>query len=410
MHQLSVKLLCCLFFCSNILYAQRACSEDAKDYSPAIHALVSEWMQSNNPPNPRGIEATQMNIPIVFHVVYNTAQQNLADSFLISQVQVLNEDFQRLNADSVNTPAAFDSLAGGWNVTFRLANVDPNGVPTNGIHRVNTNVTAFMACDDVKFSAGGGADAWLPDYYLNIWVCNLGNGYIGQAQYPGGSPITDGLVLDYKVVGRNALVPPYNKGRTATHEVGHYLGLLHIWGANINSCASEDSINDTPNQYAATLGCPQGIVTDACTPAGNGIMYMNYMDYTEDACMNLFTQQQVSRMFLTLNAVRPSLINSFGYNDTQTSGFLPHQAQDFQLFLYPNPVQNTLQFELKGEEMQDVSLTLTDVLGKIYEKRHISQLIQGELQQFEIRHLTSGLYFLQMESKGKKVVQKFVKE
>ncbi|MFN0200670.1 MAG: M43 family zinc metalloprotease [Bacteroidia bacterium] len=406
MHQLFVKLLCCLFFCSNILYAQRACSEDAKGYSPTIHALVLEWMQSNNPPNPRGVEATQMNIPIVFHVVYNTPQENLADSFLISQVQVLNEDFQRLNADSINTPAAFDSLAGGWNVTFRLANVDPNGSPTNGIHRVSTNVAAFMACDDVKFSADGGADAWLPDYYLNIWVCNLGNGYIGQGQYPGGSPITDGIVLDYEVVGRNGLVPPYDKGRTATHELGHYFGLIHIWGANMNSCTSEDSISDTPSQYTATLGCPQGIVTDACT---NGIMYMNYMDYTDDACMNLFTQQQISRMFLTLNAVRSSLINSFGYNDAQTSSLPSSQEKDLQLFLYPNPVQNTLQVEIKGENVKEISLTLTDALGKIYEKRNIPQLFSGDLQQFEVAHLASGLYFLQIETHGKKVVQKFVK-
>lgn len=237
---------------------------------------------------------TVITIPVVFHVVYKTAAQNIDDAYLLEQIDILNEDFRRLNGDSVNTPAAFLAAAADFEIEFCLASIDPNGNPTTGINRVSTTVSSFDTDDAVKFAADGGADAWPADSYLNFWVCNLGAFLLGYAQFPGGPDATDGVVIHYQHVGYQDAGYPYHLGRTATHEIGHWLDLRHIWGDDTN-CAGSDLCDDTPNQKIETYGCPGYPKTDACSATAPGIMFMNYMDYSDDECMNMFTEDQKSR-------------------------------------------------------------------------------------------------------------------
>ena len=238
-------------------------------------------------------------IPVVFHVLYNTAAQNIADSFCIAQIAQLNLDYARLNTDAANTPAPFAAVAANTNIQFCLAVRDPNGAATTGIIHKATTVTSFSTNDAAKYSAQGGDNAWPAASYLNIWSCNLGGGLLGYSQFPGGAAATDGCVILYNSIGsmlRPTTATPYNLGRTVTHEVGHWLNLYHIWGDDGGACTGSDNCADTPNQGSENYGCPTYPLTDNCTATSPGVMFMNYMDYVDDGCMNMFSQNQAQRM------------------------------------------------------------------------------------------------------------------
>lgn len=243
-------------------------------------------------------------IPVVVHIVYNTESQNISNEQILSQIDVLNEDFQRLNADTINTPTPFQPLVGKMNIQFCLARKDPYGNPTDGITRTKTSKIIFDGSNAVKFTNEGGCDSWDSNKYLNIWVCNLDSGILGYAQFPfdlQAKPATDGVVINYQCFGRiGQLHWQFNKGRTATHEVGHWLNLRHIWGDN-SFCEIDDEVDDTPPQSYYNRDLPSFPVMDKCTPDYPGVMFMNYMDYTDDAGLNMFTKGQISRMLSTLD-------------------------------------------------------------------------------------------------------------
>lgn len=247
-----------------------------------------------------------LRIPVVVHVVYASPAQNLSDAQIQSQMTVLNEDFRRTNPDVGNTPAQFVPVAADSQIEFCLATVDPQGNPTTGITRTATAVSSFPPDDSVKSTAQGGKDGWPAGDYLNIWVCNISQGILGYAQFPGGPAPTDGIVCLYSAFGRGGSAqPPFDKGRTCTHEVGHYLNLFHIWGDG--GCGVDDAVADTPMSDAPNYGCPQ-----SHTSCGSLDMVQNYMDYTDDGCMNLFTQGQRTRMraLFAPGGARASLLNS----------------------------------------------------------------------------------------------------
>ena len=252
-------------------------------------------------------------IPTVVHVVYRTSTQNISDAQIQSQIDVLNEDFRRLNADADNVW----SQAADAEIEFCLATVDPNGNPTNGITRTSTTKRSFSYSNDgVKFNSQGGKDAWPSGSYLNIWVCDLGNGLLGYAQFPGGPAATDGVVIDFAYFGRiGTATAPYELGRTATHEVGHWLNLRHIWGDG--PCGVDDFVSDTPESDAANYACAVGHVS-----CGSVDMVQNYMDYSYDGCMNLFTSGQKSRMqsLFAPGGARASLLTSPGCGSTPPPG------------------------------------------------------------------------------------------
>lgn len=280
-----------------------------------------QWLQSKNPK--RAHQREQFNqmvndyadqlissksalpnitIPIVVHLVYKTAAQNISDAQIISQIDILNQDFNRQNPDTANTPVPFLPVAGIANVNFCLATIDPAGNPTTGIERRLTTVNSFNTNDAVKSFASGGLDAWDPSQYFNVWVCNLGGGLLGYGEFPTNQlSNTYGVVIGYNYFGNIGNVSaPYNLGRTATHELGHCFNLFHIWGDDGTACTGSDQCPDTPNQAGENYTCP-GFPSISCNNGPNGDMWMNYMDYSDDACMNMFTAGQVARMLAVLN-------------------------------------------------------------------------------------------------------------
>lgn len=245
-------------------------------------------------------------IPTVVHVVHKRGAENISDGQIKSQITVLNRDFRARNPDRSNVPPVWSGLVADPKIEFELAKRDPSGKRTEGITRTKTNRASFGADDSVKRKSDGGVAAWPTDKYLNIWVCNLGGGLLGYAQFPGGPARTDGVVILHAAFGtRGTVKKPFDLGRTTTHEVGHWLNLRHIWGDR-NDCGGTDHVPDTPNAQLPNYGKP-AFPHVSCTNGPNGDMFMDYMDYTDDAAMFMFTPGQVVRMNATLAGPRKKL-------------------------------------------------------------------------------------------------------
>lgn len=279
-----------------------------------IEQFTQQWVADH----PQGDNSRAVyTIPVVIHVVYNTATENISDAQIQSQLAVLNKDFSRTNTDAGNTPAVWQNIAANSGIQFCLATKDPNGLTTTGITRTATTVTAFTENNNVKRTVNGGKDPWNRDKYLNIWVCDL-SGIIGYAQFPGGPAATDGVVVDYQAFGTTGTASiPFHLGRTATHEIGHWLNLKHIWGDDVSACSGTDQVGDTPNHADENYGCP-AFPSISCNNAPNGDMFMNYMDYSNDICMNLFTNGQKARMqaLFAVGGARYALLSSTGCSST----------------------------------------------------------------------------------------------
>ncbi len=304
------------------LSAQRNCGtvqylKDKQMQDPGIESrmqLMNQQIQQITTSKDGKTSRNVIRIPVVVHVVYKLTVQNISDAQIQSQIDVLNEDYKRLNPDASQVPPPYEPLAANCEIEFCLASRDPNGQATNGITRTLTTANTFSINDAVKRSVTGGKDAWPTDKYLNIWVCNLSNPLLGFATLPGTvNASLDGVVIAYKYFGRiGSVESPYNKGRTATHEVGHWLNLLHIWGddeGSVDACAGTDQVNDTPNQEDENYGCPT-FPQESCS--NDGDMSMNYMDYVNDACMYMFTTGQGERMRTTVENFRSGLLTSSG--------------------------------------------------------------------------------------------------
>jgi|SaaInlStandDraft_1057018.scaffolds.fasta_scaffold68024_2 hypothetical protein len=273
-----------------------------------VNQQTEKWIENH----PNHSEKTIITIPVVVHVLYSNNNQNISDAQILSQIDVLNEDFRRTNVDAINTPSIWQSIAADSEIEFCMASTDPNGQPTDGIDRVQTTHGAFGMNSDVHSTSAGGADDWPNDDYLNIWVCNIEPGLLGYATPPSSwTGDGDGLVIGYQYFGRIGTVQsPYNKGRTATHEIGHWLNLDHVWGGGWSSCG-DDNVSDTPTQEQENYSCPgyPHNPNSCSTTNPDGDMFMNYMDYTNDACMNLFTNGQKDRMLAAINLFRPNMLN-----------------------------------------------------------------------------------------------------
>jgi Pregnancy-associated plasma protein-A len=278
-----------------VLEAQLKADPSLAGRMEAIEQFTARYAQ--NPSAYRLLANGTIEIPVVVNVVYKTAAQNISDAQIASQIAVLNADFGATNADIANVPSIFQGVqAGSVGITFVL----------DQIRRVATKKTSFSyTTDGVKKASGGGIAPLDPTTKLNMWSCNLSGGTLGYAQFPGGAAATDGVVMDDNAFGVTVAGAPYNKGRTATHEVGHWLNLRHIWG---DATCGNDQVGDTPLHTGANYGCPAAGVRSTCsgTPV---MMTMNYMDYTDDFCMYMFTAGQKTRMNATFVAGGPR--NSF---------------------------------------------------------------------------------------------------
>ena len=248
----------------------------------------------------RGIDlkkAKIVTVKTVVNVVYNTDEQNISQSQIVSQFTAMNKDFRATNPDKSGTPAPWLGLVTDSRIQFKLVKVT----------RTKTTQTGFTHDDQVKKPSTGGIAPFQPNTHLNLWVSALTGGLLGYAQFPGGPSATDGVVINYQSFGTiGTAQDPFKKGRTATHEIGHYFNLRHIWG-DTPDCSGSDMVADTPNCAGPNTGMPSWPHV-TCNNGPNGDMFMNYMDYTDDNGMFMFTSQQVVRMRTALETMRTGLM------------------------------------------------------------------------------------------------------
>ena len=382
-----------------VLQAQLAADPAQGQRMAAIEAHAQRLM--SNPALARTAAGTVI-IPVVVHVLYNTAAQNISDAQVQSQLDVLNEDFRKLNSDVSKTPAQFAGLAADANVQFVLAKRDPAGVATSGIIHKQTKTASWSTNDAVKNSKRGGDNPWDATKYLNLWACNLGQGLLGYAQFPGGSASTDGVVILYSAFGSRAkyaagtYTTTYDLGRTATHEVGHWLNLRHIWG---DASCGNDQVSDTPTQQTSNYGCPS-FPHVTCSNAGD--MSMNYMDYTDDQCMYMFSTGQSTRMnaLFATGGARVGLLTSLG-------GTAPRAAATTTLATaYPNPASDVLNVTLPaGTDAARATVHVFDLAG--HEMKQIGYDGQGQVR---VGSLPRGLYYLTVGTGANVTRQRFEKE
>jgi hypothetical protein len=232
-------------------------------------------------------------IPVVVHLLFNSSVNEITDEKIQSQISILNRDFNLTDLSSLNIPAVFMQVAGRANIRFELAKVDPNGRATTGITRKKSSRLLWGNDDKIKDPSYGGVAPWDAGSYLNIWLGNLVPGLLGYASAPGSPANKDGVVIKTSVFGEAG--GSYSKGRTTVHEIGHWLNLQHLWGDG--TCGS-DQVDDTPPQKTFNQGCPGFPKLNSSCGNGdaNGEMFMNFMDFTDDACMVMFTKGQVLRM------------------------------------------------------------------------------------------------------------------
>jgi len=346
-----------------------------------------------------------LTIPVVIHVVYRTNAENISDAQVQSQLDVLNADYRRLNVDTSKTPKEFRALAVDCQIQFCLAKQDPSGKATNGITRKQTSTNNIGSTTKYYSSVNGGEDIWNPNAYMNIWVCNIdGGNTLGFAYLPGTTgTLDDGLVIDYRFFGTIGMNPPYHLGRTVTHEVGHYLNLEHIWGDDNGACTGTDYVADTPNQGAENYGCPKFPITnDPCTPAFPGIMFMNYMDYTDDSCMNMFTKGQKQRMVGALNGPRISLQAS---KACQIPASVMERIAGVSA-IYPNPSNGIFNFELQSSAQGDCLMEVFNLMGKLILQKKV--FISADQIKFDLSDQASGIYFLKVKIKDRMEMHKLI--
>jgi len=346
-------------------------------------------------------------IPVVVHVLYNNSAQNISDAQILSQLDVLNADYGKHNADTSGIPAYYSSLAADCGFQFVLATVDTNGHATTGIIRKHTNAASFSINDDVKYSSKGGDDAWDRDRYLNLWVCNLTGSVLGYSSVPGGPKQTDGVVILYTAFGtKGSAAAPYNRGRTATHETGHWLNLIHVWG---DTDCGDDEVSDTPPQKMATYGNPSGIIVSCGnTPYGN--LYMDYMDFTDDIGMHLFTYGQRDRMrtMFVPGGFRHALLSSNAgpVSAGGSAGGITGEAgagEALTIDMYPNPAMSTVTVKLN--DMTRIG-SLVEVYNQIGMRVMVMRITQTTFS-LNLAGLSGGVYVVRVEGteRGTKLVK-----
>lgn len=350
--------------------------------------------------------STVYTIPVVVHIVYNTPEENLDDSVIFNQIARLNEDYRRLNEDTTNTRDTFLTIVGDSYIEFQLAMFDPDGNPTTGITRTYTAQSSFFGvggapAEGVKSTANGGIDPWDQSRYLNIWVCDMSLfdipfllGYATPPadlpHWPAGSTdgMSDGVVIQYQAFGSNnpnvldaGSGPIDVQGRTTVHEVGHYLGLRHIWGDG--DCTAEDGIDDTPNavdQSNQDCNFSANTCTDNIGILGDlPDMVENYMDYSAETCQNSFTLGQIDMMRAILENYRYDLINGNPALGVENS-------EIFSFSIYPNPASGN--FIIAGLNSESKTITIYSETGSQL------QVTTTTDQQIMIENLSAGVYFI----------------
>ena len=318
---------------------------------------------------------------------------------MIDQIQALNDDYSKQNSNFDSTPNIFKSLAVDTEIRFCLAKKDPNGNETSGITRTMTNILEIGLSELYFEDVLGGKTAWDQDKYINIWVANMGNsGILGFSTFPGlAIPVSkDGILINNRFFGIDGENQPeeHKLGKVLSHEIGHYLGLPHIWGTINTSCDDDDGFADTPLQAEPTFGCPDFPNPDICTQ-GNGIMYMNYMDYSDDACLTMFTQNQKDQMWFSLDEIRSGLLESTNSACTVTVDPTENNGWKFS----PNPANQQIIIDVE-QYSSSKKLILRNASGQIMIERYID----SQESYLDLSQHPAGLYFIEFLGEVRKLV------
>jgi hypothetical protein len=334
-------------------------------------------------------------IPVVVHVLYFSEAMNISDAQIASQIKVLNDDFRKMNADfNTVVPSGFQPVAADMELAFCMATKKPDGSTTTGIER--KSVSANFNFDDNYYKASG-LVAWAPTKYLNIWVGDMSADYLGWAYLPDSAGAAyDGLAIGYKQFGTTGTaVYPYNLGRTATHEIGHYFGLEHPWGEadystsnpNRNNCGTtgwDDFCADTPAIFYPHFDKPSNINIYTCVSSNNGAMFMNYMDYVYDRQMAMFSNNQKTIAQNTMAGPRASLLNSnacaiLGVNSVEKINAIN---------VFPNPVLNYISVASPLVKIKEIEIFAND--GKLVKKSSV----RNETDKIDVKNLPVGTYYV----------------
>ena len=339
-----------------------------------------------------------LTIPVVVHVVWSESAGNVAQYYITEQIRVLNETFQRRNSDTSNMRSVYQPIAGNPNIEFYL--VSTERVQTSTTFTMNN----FTLYDDVKHSSSGGSDAWNTSSFLNIWVAKLepdqqsGGVILGYAYPPAGAPnwgggssafnpTDDGVVIDYrafKTFGSYLFAPM--RGKTTVHEVGHYLGLRHIWGDG--NCSQDDGLADTPTASSQT---PQNcdVTRNTCNQGSGDMpdMVENFMDYSSETCQNSFTADQASMMRTVLQNYRGGLLLSASVDELDEN----------TVSLYPNPSNGMINYTLDNNLTGTSVVSIYNVSGVLVAKYTINNT-SGNI---DLSSLENGVYIFSLSNESK---------
>lgn len=412
-------------------------------YEEAFQQMLSKHQQFANQKK----TSTVYTIPIVFHVLHSgvavnspsaTSGRNLNAAQINSQLTILNEDYRKLNSNfsTYVTQSGFTSIAADVEINFCMAQVDPSGnaMAEPGIDRINVSSKGWTSLPYTMSyieSTVKPNSIWDPTKYFNVWILEFGGsdiGTLGYAQFPtvaasltpisdmagyGGTANTDGVVIDYHYIGNTGTATgsaPYNKGRTLVHEAGHWLGLWHIWGDDGSSCSGTDNVTDTPNQADENYTCPStngAVVTDACTSSSPGVNYQNYMDYSDDRCMAMFTAGQKARMQAVMaNCIRR---NSLASSNVCNAVGIKENTMDIQAEIYPNPAKDELHIDYSLTSSQDINVSIINTLGQTLKELIIEKTTNGNLR-IDISSIPSGVYFISIKTISSSKVNRLVIE
>lgn len=403
-------------------------------YEEAFQQMLQKHEQFAN--NKKAL--TVYNIPVIFHILHSGVAvgsgRNISLAQVNSQISSLNKDFRKTNTDfsTTVTQTAFVNAAADCEINFCAAKVGPTGaiLAEPGVDRINVSSKGWNALpytmSYIESTVKPGS-SWDPTKYLNIWILEFGGadlGTLGYAQFPtipsGTSPITDmvgfgdaantdGVVFDYQYVGNTGTATyPFNKGRTATHEIGHWLGLWHING---DSNCGNDYCSDTPAQSSLTSGCPSttgGTASAGCSASPNppGKMYQNYMDYSDDRCMTMFTAGQKARMQAVMaNCPRRLSLNTSTVCNTPTS--INEDVSNVNMEVYPNPTNGELFVDITTLDVQDFTISVVNTLGQTVKEVKQVQSNGGKIK-IDLSDKNTGVYFVTVKSKSGSKVKRIV--
>jgi hypothetical protein len=387
---MKVKTLSLIFS----LLASAVFSQDGR-YCAAVSPEIIIPIVEENYAQSRDI----ITISVIFHVVWKEEEENISEEQILSQMEVLNADFRAQN-DQSNVPFGFQDDIADTEIEFCLAKRLPNGMATSGIIRTQTNED-IIGLKQVLYTTSPAVDS---EHYLNVWVADLGGGLNGMASFPGTeTPEKDGIVIDPNYVGTEGLAEdaqPYHLGRTLTHEIGHYLNLIHVFGPTTSgTCASDDGVEDTPDSENTYLGdCPSGIEF-SCESSD---MWMNFMNFTDDECMSMFSNGQKMRMLAILEGERSGLQNTDGCLPVSTSDF---EEDDFSFQIFPNPTSDFCELENLSSSQTSFDVSLYSSEGKkIFQQKSVRESLLLSLENYP-----TGLYFISVKMAKKERVVKLVK-